>query len=313
MVGATSRVGRDTTAELLRRGARVRVMVRKDSDAGEFEKMGAEAARGDVRDAAALRSACEGVDTVISLFGRHFSATEAMLWEIDAGGNEALVRAARDCGVRRYLLLSVLGADRDLKPVVFRVKRRAEEAVVSSGLSYTIVRPSTFVEGPSSLIGILGPPIERYGLAPVPAPDSRPVSFVTMRDLASAIVALALAPEKYANRIVELGGATSPTLSEGAALLAAALRRRVRIVRIPRPLVSAGRVLARLAGFGPYEAVLFFEMLRDHGYYCAPDGLREVLGRDPETIAEALARYYASQARTSWRDSIYGHVFLRSQ
>jgi hypothetical protein len=54
-------------------------------------------------------------------------------------------------------------------------------------------------------------------------------------------------------------------------------------------------------------------MLRDFGYYCDAAGLREVLGREPETVPEALARYYATQARTAWRDSIYGHVFLRSR
>ncbi len=73
--------------------------------------------------------------------------------------------------MRRFVLLSALWSDRDPGPVIFRVKRKTEDHLLASGLDYAILRPATFASGPSSLIGILGPTVERWGLAFVPRPD----------------------------------------------------------------------------------------------------------------------------------------------
>ena len=102
------------------------------------------------------------------------------------------------------------------------------------------------------------------------------------------------------------------TLAEGASRIAGILGRRIRLVRIPRTTLRAARTLARAGGFGPYEAILFLEMLADHGFHCDADQTRELLGREPRTVDAVLQEYYSTGATTPWRNSIYGTLLLRS-
>src|SRR6185436_5498221 len=136
VAGATSAPGRLVVDAFLRKGHAVRVLVRGKRAASEFAARGVEIARGDVRDAEKVAAACEGAATVVSLIGRHFAATREGLWAVDAEGNAALVTAARGAGVKRFVLLSALFAERELGPVLLTAKRHAEAALVASKLAY---------------------------------------------------------------------------------------------------------------------------------------------------------------------------------
>jgi uncharacterized protein YbjT (DUF2867 family) len=313
VAGATSQIGRAVVGRLLAAKLDVRALVRRAEDAEAFRELGCDVARGDVRDPEAVRRACEGTETVVSSIGRHFARTERGFWEVDYEGNVKLIDAAKRAGVRRFVLLSALWSDRDPGPVIFRVKRRTEDHLLASGLDYAILRPATFASGPSSLIGILGPTVERWGLAFIPRPDSKPISFIGLEDLADALVNAALEPQ-WRNRIVELGGAEALTLGQGAERIGRRLGKKVHQIRLPRWLLRALRPLARLLGFGTYEAILFYEMLADHGFYVAPGAAttREMLGRDPASIEAIIDSYYSDHAGTAWRDSFYGTLVLRA-
>jgi uncharacterized protein YbjT (DUF2867 family) len=313
VAGATSEIGRLVVERLLSAEQQVRVLVRRPEDAGHFLELGCEAVEGDVRDPEAVRRATDGAETVISLIGRHFARTERAFWEVDYEGNVKLIDAAGRAGVQRFVLLSALWADRDPGPVIFRVKRRAEDHLLASGLDYVILRPAAFASGPSSLIGIVGPTVERWGLALVPRPDSKPISFIGLDDLADALVNAGLEPDR-SNRILDLGGTEAITMAQGAERIASRLGKRARLIRLPRPLLRAIRAPARLLGFGPYEAILFYEMLADHGFQVATDAIvtQELLGRDPMTVDAMIDRYYSDHARTAWHDSVYGTLLLRA-
>jgi uncharacterized protein YbjT (DUF2867 family) len=284
------------------------VLVRGESAASEFAARGADVVRGDVRDPAIVATACRGVTTAISLIGRHFAETAEGLWAIDAEGNEALVDAARSAGVRRFVLLSALFADRDYPPVLLAAKRKAESAVIASGLAYAIIRPSTFTVGASSLVGYVGPTIERWGVAFVP--HTQPISFVALADVADAVVAGAL--DTSSSRIVDLGGPEALTIAEGARRVGAVLGKRVRLVPVPRALVSLAR-RARKRNFGVYELLLFTEMLCDHGYACDPAPGRELLGREAISVDTALREYYATTKKTPWSETNLGALRNRSR
>ncbi len=67
-----------------------------------------------------------------------------------------------------------------------------------------------------------------------------------------------------------MSGAEAITLTQGAERIANRVGKKVRLIRLPRWLLRVLRPFARLLGFGPYEAILFYEMLADHGFYVAP-------------------------------------------
>jgi uncharacterized protein YbjT (DUF2867 family) len=308
LAGATSSPGRHVADRLLEKGHAVRVLVRGEADAARFAAKGVDVVRGDVRDSKVVARACRGVSTVISMIGRHFAETREGLWAVDAVGNEALIAAARDAGVGRFVLLSALFADRDYPPVLLAAKRHAETALAASKMPYAILRPSTFMLGPSSLVGAVGPTIERWGLAFVPA--TRPVSFVALVDVADALVAAAL--DTHPARVVDLGGPEALTMDEGAERVAAVLGKRVRIVRIPRSYVSLMRRM-RKDKFGVFELMLFTEMMCDHGYACDPAPGRELLGRELTSLDAELRSYYATTKRTPWADSNLGVLRNRTR
>jgi len=310
VAGASSNTGKRVVEALLGQGRDVTVMVRSARDERFFSGQGASVVTGDVRDPDAALRACDGASTVVSLVGRHFARTEQGLWDVDALGNENLVRAARAAGARRFVLLSALWSERPLAPVLFRAKRHAEQALLDSGLGHTILKPSTFMVGPSSLIGALGPTIERWGVAFVPAPDSGPVSFIAEADVARALVRSAL-EEDAPDRIIELGGPERLTFAEGARRVARAIGRKVRIVRVPRAALTALRKIAKRRGFGAYEGMLFLEMIADVGYDCDPAPARELLGGELTRVDDALREYYATHTKTPWRDSNFGAAAVR--
>jgi uncharacterized protein YbjT (DUF2867 family) len=308
LAGATSSPGRLVAESLLKRGHPLRVLVRSEADATAFAARGADVVRGDVRDPDVLAAACKNASTVVSMIGRHFAETAAGLWAIDAEANETLVSAAQAAKVGRFVLLSALFADRDYPPVLLGAKRKAEAAVIASTMTYAIVRPSTFTTGASSLVGSVGPSIERWGLAFVPR--TQPISFVTLVDVADALVAAALDTDPA--RIVDLGGPEALTMTEGARRVAAILGKRVRVVHLPRAVVSAMRWLTKRR-FGTYELLMFTEMLVDHGYACDPIPARELLGREPTNVDVELRDYYSKTALTPWADSNFGALRNRSK
>ena len=286
-------------------------MVRGEADGRSFAAKGTSVVIGDVRDPAALARACEGVDTVVSLVGRHFARTEAGLWEVDARGNESLIAAAKAAGARRFVLLSALWSERDLPPVLFRAKRHAETALIESGLRYSILRPSTFMVGPSSLVGFVAPTIERWGVAFIPSPDSGPVSFIAEADVAHGLVCAALGDGP--DQILELGGPERLTFGEGARRVARAFGRQVRLVRVPRRVRAVVEMAAKARGFGAHEAMLFFEMIAEHGYDCDPSAAKKLLGRELTTADDALRDYYATHRMTPWRDTNLGTLSVRAR
>jgi uncharacterized protein YbjT (DUF2867 family) len=105
-------------------------------------------------DAAALTGAMRGCDTVLSLIGTTRARFESHgdYETVDYGTTLALLEAAREAGAKHFVLLSALGAGAAVGAYL-KWKRKAELAVIDSGIPYTIVRPS-FITGP----GRVAPP-----------------------------------------------------------------------------------------------------------------------------------------------------------
>jgi uncharacterized protein YbjT (DUF2867 family) len=153
VAGGSGFVGKAVVRELVSRGERVVVMShRPDRARGRFAGLDVEIRQGDARDAESLRRAVHGVAAVISSmqfpnFPVENPKKGFTFDEVDARGNERLVAAAKDAGVKTYVYLSGAGAAPDAKQHWFRAKWHAEQAIAGSGMRYSIFRPS-WVYGP---------------------------------------------------------------------------------------------------------------------------------------------------------------------
>jgi dihydroflavonol-4-reductase len=165
VTGGTGFVGAHVVRALLRRGGRVRCLVRASSPPKNLEGLAVDRVIGDLRDPASLRRALSGVEVV------YHCAADYRLWapdprelrETNVNGTENLLRAASEAGVRRVVYTSsvaALGLRSDGGPAdeatpvepsdiigsYKRSKYEAERVAVSwveRGLPVVIVNPST--------------------------------------------------------------------------------------------------------------------------------------------------------------------------
>jgi uncharacterized protein YbjT (DUF2867 family) len=136
--GVTGRQGTAVVGELLRRGYRVRGLTRKPDSkkALVLAEHGVEIVQGDYADEASLVAALAGIDKMFFYSG--FSRNE-----VAEGKN--VIAAARAAGVT-HLVYSSGAAAEPGNGIPKAAKMQIEEAIVSSGLTYTVFRPVAFME-----------------------------------------------------------------------------------------------------------------------------------------------------------------------
>ncbi|MEO8575457.1 MAG: SDR family oxidoreductase [Gemmatimonadales bacterium] len=149
VAGATGALGSEIVRRLIQRGETVRALVRSTSDSGKVDslaKAGAEIAHGDLKDPDSLRSACRGVKAVISTVSIIATAKPGDSFEAtDSEGTRSLIDAAKAQGAERFLFISFDRSGMPDAPIV-RAKGEVEDYLKSSGLNYTIIQPSFFME-----------------------------------------------------------------------------------------------------------------------------------------------------------------------
>src|SRR4051812_1454516 len=149
VVGATGFLGTEICRRLRERGEDVRTLVRKTSEALKVERLktfGCEIVTGDLQDKALLDRACKGIETVISTASTTVSRQKHdSLDKTDLQGQLNLIDAAERNDVKRFVLIS-FSANLEGDTRLHNAKRKVEEKLRESGVSYTILRPSCFME-----------------------------------------------------------------------------------------------------------------------------------------------------------------------
>src|SRR5688572_4075428 len=188
VAGATGALGSEIVRRLLERGGKVRALVRSTSDPGKvdlLEKAGAEIARGDLKDPESLRSACHGVKAVISTVSMIATGKEGDSFDATVSqGTRNLIDAAKASGAERFLFISFDRSGMPDAPIV-RAKGEAEDYLRASGLNYTIIQPSFFMES------WLGPMLfadSALGTAKVYGEGTAKIRYVSASDVAELAV-----------------------------------------------------------------------------------------------------------------------------
>lgn len=206
VVGATGMVGNEICRLLASAGKPVKALVRATSDptkVAKLESLGVKVVRGDLRDAESLKTACQGVNAVIttaSAMPFAYAPGENTPQTTDEAGYLSLITAARDAGVERFVYTSFppMAASFPLQDA----KRVVEERLRESGLSYTILQPTYFSEAwLSPAVGFDYPNHK----AVIYGTGENPISWISFLDVAQFAVACLDHPG-VRNATLELGG-----------------------------------------------------------------------------------------------------------
>jgi NADH dehydrogenase len=240
IAGGTGTLGSRLVPRLLARGLSVRVLTR---DAGRLPIQGArhlEVVEGDVRDPASLAPAMAGVDTVVSAIHGFAGPGGVSPTSVDRDGNANLVDAAGIVGAA-FVLVSVVGASTDSPMELFRMKHAAEQYLRASGLPWTIVRATAFLE---MWVALLDQTSGRSGRSLVFGRGDNPINFVSAADVA-ALVERAVTDPSTRGRTFEIGGPQNLSLNQLAAAVQAVAGRSGEPRHVPRTALRAMSVMLR--------------------------------------------------------------------
>lgn len=214
IVGATGLVGREVCLRLIASGKAVRAFVRASSNpdaVAALRAAGAEIVVGDLKDARTSSEACKGVTTVISTASSTLSRQEGdFIDSVDRDGQLRLVEAARERGVQRFIFVSFGHENAPAPSALADAKASVERALIDSGMEYTIVRPSFFMEvwlSPALGFDAVNATATIYGSG------ERALSWISFRDVA-ALTATFVDNPAARNAILEIGGPESLTPNE---------------------------------------------------------------------------------------------------
>lgn len=205
--GATGMVGSEICRILASKGLPFRALVRETTDPAKLERLegyGAELVRGDLRDPASLAAACQGVETVIcTVSAMPFSYQPGVndVQTVDVEGAANLIDAAKAAGVQHFIYTSFSG-NLDLDFPLCQAKRAAEQRLKESGLVYTILRPTDFMQvwlTPAVGFDAINGKATIYGTG------DQPISWISYKDVAQFAVE-SLENPAARNCVLELGG-----------------------------------------------------------------------------------------------------------
>ncbi|MGM7700200.1 SDR family oxidoreductase [Pseudalkalibacillus sp. Hm43] len=151
VAGANGGTGRSIIQHLAENGHEPVAMIRDITQSAELEQLGAkETALANLEDE--VDHAVEGCDAIIFAAGSGSKTGPEKTITVDQEGAIKLIESAEKLGVKRFVMLSTVGADNpeygsDEMKHYFEAKGKADDALRNSSLEYTIVRPGRLSYG----------------------------------------------------------------------------------------------------------------------------------------------------------------------
>ncbi|GGM93594.1 NmrA family transcriptional regulator [Lentzea pudingi] len=245
----------------------------------------ADHARLDFADRTTWTNALSGVDTLFLLFPLpgNKAARERII---------PFVEAAARAGCRHVVYVSVFGADR----LTFLPHHKVEKAIQASGMTWTVLRCSFFMQNLHRAVSTHGIDIVEHGELFVPAGKGR-TTFLDARDASAVALDALLHPDRHRDTVHHLTGGQALGMSDVAAELGVALGR---TIRYTRPGLIRFTIRLRRRGVG-WDSIGFmaavYTATRLGLNQPATDEVRTLLGEEPTPL-----RRFLDDSAWRWRD-----------
>ena len=262
VTGSTGFLGRRVVQKLIEHNYQVRCLVRTPGNERMFEPGSVDVYYGDIGDPDALASACQGVDQVIHLVAVIRESGEATYETVNHLGAERVVEAAKNAGkVSQFIHVSAVGAVNDPDLPYLRSKWQGEQAVIGSGLNYTIIRPSLIFGEGDEFINSLAAVVRLFPTVPVLAGGRNRLQPIWVDDLAQCI-ALSLSRHDLHGHTLELGGPDQLSYNQIVDIISRTMGRRRLKVHVPVWVMRVNVALMELFMSRPPINAEMLKMLR---------------------------------------------------
>ncbi|AYB33533.1 SDR family oxidoreductase [Chryseolinea soli] len=292
VAGATGSLGSKIVKALLERGAEVTAMVRATSKRSKLEEMGVKHfVVGDMMDNASLREALSPgrkFDAIVASAAGYTRHSKSDSTKTDTMGYRNLVDAAKEAGIPRFVLISILESDKAVTVPHFHNKYLTEKYLAEKQQPFVALRPGAFFDWADDFM------LRKIKKGIVPMFfDNVDYGTIYTPDLAryAAIAATSL-PESEVNTAIDVGWAT-PVNGD---TLAAAFEKVLRKPMLAKAVVPAFVIKAIAPIFAMFSHNMkdMLEMVKwvNTGVYVSRNTERQKkLFGDLPTIEEAITRY----------------------
>jgi uncharacterized protein YbjT (DUF2867 family) len=266
VTGATGFVGPRVVHALRGRDLPVRALVRSPGarSAATLASWGAELVQGDMTEPESVRRAVDGCDAVVHLVAIRQGRIEEFRRVMEEGTRD-LVEASREAGVRRFVLMSALGASEETKDLVpyYHAKWEQEQTVRGAGIEHVIFRPSFVFARDGGILPTFRKLARLTPVTPIIGSGEQRIQPIWIEDVA-AYFARSVDQADAANRMFELGGPDAVSWNEFWERLKKALGMRRPNVHVPVGLMRANALITeRLPGNIPLTRDLL--TMLEHG------------------------------------------------
>jgi len=292
VTGGTGVVGKSAVDHLLQRGHTVRLLSRHADDDARQWAAGVEPHTGDVGDPEALRGAADGCDTVLHVAGIVAeSPPEATFDKVNVQGTRHLVQEAGRAGVRRFVYVSSLGAERGASDY-HRSKKAAEDVVAGEFPGeWLVVRPGNVYGPGDEVVSLLLKMVRTLPAVPLVGAGDQPFQPMWVEDLGEAL-ALAAEGGGGSGAMLDMGGPEQTTMRDLFDLLAEVTGKSPLKIPVPEWLARSGAGAADALGLDlPVNAGQVTMLLEGNVVPPGrPNALTEVFGVEPTPLREGLCK-----------------------
>ena len=237
VTGATGFLGRNVVQQLLNHHYTVRCLVHTPGGERVFRNRAVDVYYGNVLDPDALALACQGVESIISLVAIIRQTRRATFDQINRQGVENMVIAAREAGGVKHLVhLSAIGATGNTDYPYLRSKWQGEQEIVSSGIPYTLFRPSVLFGDGDEFLNVLAGMVKALPVMPVVGLGRNRFQPIAVEDVARCLV-LTLSRDDLKGHVLEIGGPQQLSYNEIVSHVVRAMGKRRMRFHIPISLM----------------------------------------------------------------------------
>jgi uncharacterized protein YbjT (DUF2867 family) len=269
VTGAAGTVGSQVVLQLAEKGVQVRAAVHTPAKAAHLAHKNVELAPFDLTDAASVESAVKGVDKIYFLSPPIIQNQTELAFR--------LIDLAKKAGVKQVVRQSAMGCEMEPGIQLGRWLRAVEKHIESSGIAWTHLRPTFFMQNFITFPAMQGNYYLPYG--------EGKIGYIDVRDIAAVAVS-ALTGTGHEGKVYELTGPESLGVADVVKTISTASAKDFKYVDVPPEAARAGMIQHGLPEW--YADALSELYAGAKAGYAAKvtDTVEKVLGRKPRTLQQ---------------------------